>query len=197
MDTLFFLATAAGFTLIPGPNATLIVATSLSHGTRKGLQCSLGISTGVAIHLGIALLSTQWVLTLITESINWMVWMLALTLLYFLVRGVFSRFRTSESAHLSGAMSYTRGLGISLTNPKGVIFFAAFIPPFIDKSLKYWPQAFSLSSLFLLVAIFGDILYALFAGKLSKLAHNVAVRKFLRKHKRLAKYRFKGWLSRW
>lgn len=192
-----FLATAAGFTLLPGPNATLIVATSLSHGTRKGLQCAIGISTGIAVHLGIALLSTQWVLSLITESINWMVWTIGLTALYFAIRAVFSRFRTSESAHLSGAMSYSRGLGISLTNPKGVIFYAAFIPPFVDKSLKYWPQALSLSTLFLFVAICGDMLYAVFAGKLSKLIHGVRFRKFLRRHKRLAKYRFKGWLSRW
>lgn len=197
MDIPLFLISAAGFTLIPGPNATLIAASSLSHGTRKGLQCALGVSVGIAVHLIIALLSTRWVLKFITQDINWPLWVLALALLYFGVRTLFARFKTAESAHLSGSMSFARGLGISLANPKGIIFFATFIPLFIDKSQSYWPQAVLLASLFLVVALCGDILYAVFAGKISKLIHSAVVRKFLRKHKRLASLRFKGWFARW
>jgi len=196
-ETLLFVATSLGFTLIPGPNATLIVATSITHNTKKGIQCALGVSSGIAIHLIIALFSTQVFLNTLMASIDWTIWMLTLVIIYFCVRWLFSRFKSTQRPNLSGAMSYAKGLGISLSNPKGIIFFAALVPPFINKQQAYWPQALTLSSIFLCIALLGDLIYAVFAGEFSRLAHAKSLRKFLKKHRSLAKLRLKGWLSRW
>jgi homoserine/homoserine lactone efflux protein len=195
MDITLFSLTALGFTAIPGPNAALIIATTLAHNAKKGLQAALGINVGVALHLIFALVSTHWLMSFVTESINWFAWMISVLVIYFVIRGLFSRFRTSSKPNLSGAMSFSRALGISITNPKGLIFFALILPPFLDKSGNTHSQSIAFSSWFLVLTLIVDIAYVLFAKNISKLIHHSKTRKFLAKHQRLARYRFKSWLK--
>lgn len=195
MEIVLFIITVLGFTAIPGPNAALIVATALNHGTRKGLQATLGINLGIALQLCFALLGTTWLLTLSIDSINWLAWSFSAVCIYLIFRAVFNRFRTSKKPHLSGAMSFSRALGISLTNPKGLIFFALILPPFLSKGLDHNSQSLMLSAIFLALTLSVDAGYVFFARHLSNLIHHSKLRRFLRRHKKLAKYRFKSWLK--
>src|SRR3546814_6779699 len=68
---------------------------------------------------------------------------------------VSSRRRHTICALVSGV--HTCSLPISLLNPKGILFFAAFLPQFIDHTRPLWPQV-------LVFMITFDVLAALIQG---------------------------------
>ena len=52
---LAYVLTCILITIIPGPTVTLIIANSLTHGTRAGLLNVAGTQLGLAIMLGVLL----------------------------------------------------------------------------------------------------------------------------------------------
>ena len=50
-------------------------------------------------------------------------------------------------------------------NPKGIIFFVAFLPQFINTTDEVAPQLWILSATFVLLATINATAYAVFAGK--------------------------------
>jgi threonine/homoserine/homoserine lactone efflux protein len=59
------------------------------------------------------------------------------------------------------------GLLVALLNPKTTIFFAAFLPQFVDPSAAPMPPTILLGSLFVATAAVTDTIYALAAGSLA------------------------------
>jgi len=62
--------------------------------------------------------------------------------------------------------SFQRGFWISLTNPKTILFFSAFLPQFVTDSSQYGQQIALLSVTFLAIALVLDSSYAVLAGRL-------------------------------
>jgi len=64
-------------------------------------------------------------------------------------------------------------------NPKGIVFFVAFLPQFINTSEATTPQLWILSMTFVILATVNALLYAIFAVNARKLlASSTAQRKF-------------------
>jgi homoserine/homoserine lactone efflux protein len=57
-----------------------------------------------------------------------------------------------------------RGFGVALTNPKTILFFSAFLPPFANPDSAYLPQIAILSACFLLLAVAIDSCYVLLSA---------------------------------
>ena len=76
---------------------------------------------------------------------------------------------TKENVESKGAASFSRGFIVSITNPKTIIFFTAFLPQFVDASLSISFQMTVLSLSFFILALTFDSLYALFAASSKKL----------------------------
>jgi len=53
---------------------------------------------------------------------------------------------------------------VTALNPKGIIFFVAFLPQFINTAESVAPQLWILSSTFVFLATMNAIMYAVFAG---------------------------------
>jgi len=58
---------------------------------------------------------------------------------------------------------------VTALNPKGIIFFVAFLPLFIDTSTNIGHQLWILAITFVVLAAFNATLYAVFAGKARQL----------------------------
>ncbi|MGB6086978.1 LysE family translocator, partial [Parvibaculum sp.] len=67
----------------------------------------------------------------------------------------------------SKARLFRRGYLIGVTNPKPLIFYAAFFPQFINPAEPAAPQLFLLAVTFVVVAVLSDGTYALAAGRLA------------------------------
>lgn len=158
----FDLATLAAFTagvivivLLPGANSLYVATTALRAGTRSGFRAMLGVFTGDAVLMVLAVLSAQ---ALAANPVVYtvLVWAGALYLLWLalgLVRSAVQRI-LAQRAHraepeptenpiqppttpnpiiASPRLSpYRTALVTSLLNPKAILFLASFFVQFID-----------------------------------------------------------------
>ncbi len=53
---------------------------------------------------------------------------------------------------------------VTSLNPKGIIFFVAFFPQFVDPHAPFWPQVLTLQATFLVIAFSSVLVYAAFAS---------------------------------
>ena len=164
---LLYVFIAAGLIIIPGPNVLLIIANSLKHGTRAGLITVAGTSTAMALQLIIVTLGISSILFMVTEWFHWLRWAGALYLIYLGARSLFSRNKAATTPTAARAHHlFTQGFLVSITNPKTLLFFSAFLPQFLVTSSPALPQLILLSATFLGLAIIFDSGYALLSSHL-------------------------------
>jgi threonine/homoserine/homoserine lactone efflux protein len=69
---------------------------------------------------------------------------------------------------------------VTALNPKGIVFFVAFLPQFINPRASVVPQMLVLACTFVVMAVINSTLYACFAASARKLfASPKAQRKFM------------------
>ena len=161
---------------MPGPNILVIVSTTLSAGSRRGLQTVAGTSTTMVFQLSIAALGTSGLLTLLNDGLRWVKWIGVAYLLYLALTS-FRQLAKPSSAEPSALGSFQRGFWVSLTNPKTIFFFSAFLPQFVSAEQGYIAQISLLSVTFWILAVLIDSGYALLSSKLRWLIFNEQAQK--------------------
>ena len=173
----FVLATIV-FVAIPGPNVTLIIANSLSFGARFGLATVAGTNVAIALQLIVVVLGTGSLLIILSEWFSWIRWLGVAYLVYLGLRvlrdGQYMQ-DPKDASPVRPNFVYWQGFLVALTNPKIMIFLAAFFPQFVDPSAPIMAQMMILAITFLFVGALVDSLWALTAGRgssvLSRYAH--------------------------
>jgi len=168
---LAFIGAVTILMLIPGPNVALIVANSVTYGTRYGLITVLGTSTAMVLQLAVTALGMTALLSVMAGLFNWLRWLGVAYLLYLGVRQWLSR--PVDLAHVAAEPKFPgkmfgRGLVVSLTNPKTLFFYGAFLPQFISTGASIGHQLAVLSVTFVVVAVVFDSGWAMLAGRLRK-----------------------------
>ncbi len=162
-----FIVTAIALIVMPGPNVLVIISTSISHGTRRGLQTVVGTSTAMSIQLLIATIGTTWFVESIAEGFEWLRWLGVMYLIYLGIAQLLSLVQKADDKPLvTGRATFSRGFIVSLTNPKTILFFGAFLPQFVSPNGVYINQIIVLSITFLILATLLDSLYAILAGRI-------------------------------
>jgi homoserine/homoserine lactone efflux protein len=165
-----FIAASAILILIPGPNVALIVANSLAHGQRYALMTVAGTSSAMIIQLGLVIAGMT---TMMAEMAHWFTIFKWAGVAYLLYIGI--QYWRMPAADLSVNEDrktktyrsvFAQGFLISLTNPKTLIFYAAFFPQFMTPATPALPQFLLLGATFLLMAVVSDGAYALLAGRI-------------------------------
>lgn len=168
MEIVLFITIALGFTLIPGPNAMLIMSTSVLHGTKRGLQVALGISIAIALQLTLANYFIQGLAALTGSDLQWMKW-IGFTFLAFLFIKSLRQIQTQKSIERpSGKVTLSKGFLLALSNPKSLIFFTAVLLPFAATSKAYKAELGILSIVFWSTVTFCDVNYAIFSAQIKK-----------------------------
>lgn len=151
--------------MAPGPNVLVIVSTSPLAGKARGLQAVIGTGVAMLIQLAVAAIGTTWFLSLLSEGLFWLKW-LGVTYLVFLgINSLYHFFRKARATPPTALGSFQRGFWVSLTNPKTILFFSAFLPQFVTDSTLYLQQIIFLSLCFWILAILIDCAYAVLAAK--------------------------------
>jgi threonine/homoserine/homoserine lactone efflux protein len=160
---LAFIAASAVLILVPGPNVAVIVASSISRGPRYGLLTVAGTSSAMVIQLGVMVLGISGVLTFFANLFEWLRWLGVLYLLYLGVQAWRPAAKSAIEAEQQGKTArqiYMRGFIVSLTNPKTLLFYGAFLPQFVDQSQSRTVQLLILAATFLVIAVCLDSLWA-------------------------------------
>jgi len=179
-----FLLASGTLILIPGPNVGLIVSNSLRHGALAGLSTVLGTTLGIALQLTVVCAGLSPFLMLFTEWFEWVRWMGVAYLIYLGIlqfAGASEEQAPDKSIGPKSGRWVAQGLFIALANPKTMLFFAAFLPQFIDPGHPAGLQWFLLSLSFTGMAFVLDSGYALLAGKVQSSMSHPGARKWFRR----------------
>lgn len=177
-----FILIAAAVIVVPGPNVMVIVATSLAQGRGRGLQTIAGTLTAMAFQLLIAAQGTVLLAQRLSEAFVLLKWIGAAYLIWLgcgRIRAALNADRVDIADMGTATGSFGRGFMVGITNPKTIVFFGAFLPQFTSATQPVGPQIALLSVTFLILAGFFDGLYALAAGRVSELAQQPGVRRWL------------------
>ena len=160
-----FVATCILLGLTPGPNMSLILASTLTSGLRAGLVTLAGTTTGLALLVAGAALGMTSVMVFMSEWFDVIRWVGALYLVYLGARTLWQLRRRAGGLPLplrkAGANLYFEGLLVSLSNPKVLLFLGAFLPQFIDPAADAVLQLSLLAVLFVVVLALVDVCYTL------------------------------------
>ena len=175
---LAFVLAASVLILIPGPNVTLIVANSLTYGARCAFTTIAGATLAQMAQLS---LTVAGMTTVMSAMAGWFDWLRWLGVAYLLWLGV-SMWRSAPAKMVDGATPRERagrlfwqGFVVSLTNPKTLLFYAAFLPQFVDPAVAPMPQFALLSLTLLVISLTFDSSYCLLAGRIRPWLRGAAV----------------------
>jgi threonine/homoserine/homoserine lactone efflux protein len=172
LDTwLIYLLAAVGLSLSPGPNGLLALTHGALHGHTKALYTIFGGALGFVIVIALSMFGIG---ALLKSSLLWLTVMKWLGGAYLVWLGI-QVWRSppiglelSAGATPRGGWSmFRQGALSALTNPKALLFFAAFLPQFIDPARSLWLQFLIMAGTFALVEIATELLIAAFAQRLS------------------------------
>ena len=168
---LIYLAAAIGLSLSPGPNGLLALTHGALHGRRKALYTIFGGALGfvaliAASMFGIGALlkaSLGWLTVLKWAGGAYLVW-LGIVVWRSPPIGV-DLPRTAATRR--GGSLFRQGALSALTNPKGLLFFAAFLPQFIDPARSLVSQFVVMAGTFAATEIATEVLIASMAHRIS------------------------------
>jgi homoserine/homoserine lactone efflux protein len=160
-----FVLSVTALMLIPGPNVALIVAASLARGPKAGLATVAGTCAAMVPQLALTSLGMTVALNEAARAFSVLRW-LGVAYLVWLAFRAFAAPETALALTPERRSSlFLRGLVVSLSNPKTLLFFAAFFPQFLDASAPAPAQLLLLSATFLALAALIDGGWALAAGQ--------------------------------
>lgn len=166
---LAFVVATTILMLIPGPNVALIVANSVAYGSRYGLLTVAGTSSAMVIQLFLTALGLSELLGNMAHVFEWVRWAGVAYLAYLGIRQWMAEpvDLTRQKPQMKSVRAiYLRGFLISLTNPKTLLFFGAFLPQFVaPEQMNFRIQMLLLSATFLLLAVVLDSVWAIGAAR--------------------------------
>jgi homoserine/homoserine lactone efflux protein len=133
---LTYLAATIILSLTPGPGVFSSISSGLHHGFRLGLWNGVGMQAANVAYVAVVALGLGAILLASESLFNAVKWLGVAYLIYLGIvtwRTKPQGFEQDRDDHATTAREiFTRGFLVNITNPKGIIFFAAIFPQFID-----------------------------------------------------------------
>ena len=170
-----FSAAALLVILLPGPLSLLMINNSLSYGVRRsvpaflgGVSASLCLLSASALGMGALLLASvalfqalQVLGALYLFYLAWQSWRSAQT-------ASRSASISLPAANPSGHALFGKAFALGASNPKDILFFAAFLPQFISASQPLAGQLLLMIATWALLDLACKLFYALSARALAR-----------------------------
>ena len=180
---LAFVATSAILLIIPGPTILTVISYSIAQGRRANVPLVAAVALGDSTALVVSLLGLG---ALLATSAFWFTvvkWVGGLYLLYLGVKLLRAGITAAELAAPAAPQSqwtlFVNTYLVTALNPKGIVFFVAFLPQFVDTGTSATRQLWLLATTFVAMATLNASLYAVFAASARRLlASRRAQRRF-------------------
>lgn len=185
-DVYQLIAATMVFLMLPGAGTFCILTSAGKHGVRGGYASVFGIMMGDAILMFLAAIGVAALLSanpLVFKSVQYLG---AAYLAYLGCKLLFAKetVEASPGASYTGVSNLTRGMLVTLINPKAIVFYMAFFPLFIDPATQRGSVTF-----LAMATIISSC--TLFYGSLLVLLGNTAARR-LGKNRRIAAFASKA-----
>lgn len=179
---LAFVGASALLLVLPGPTILTVISYSVAHGRRANAPLVAAVALGDSTALALSLVGLG---ALLAASAFWFTvvkWVGGLYLLYLgiglLRAGASSALPVVDAARPRWQLFANTYL-VTALNPKGIVFFVAFLPQFINPHAAAAGQLWLLAVTFVTLAVLNATLYAVFATSARRLlASPAAQRRF-------------------
>lgn len=163
---LAFAAAAAILIAIPEPTTLVVLGHTLSSGRAMGFVSLIGVAAGDVCAIGLSVLGFSAILSASALAFEILKWLGAVYLVWLgigLWRTPSAALDAAPAARTRAREAILRSFTVTLLNPKGILFFAAFLPQFVDPARPLLPQFVVLTLTFnaLATAIQGGYILAL------------------------------------
>jgi threonine/homoserine/homoserine lactone efflux protein len=169
---LAFTAASSVLLVIPGPTVLLVVSYALGQGWRVALPMAAGVALGDFTAMTLSMLGVGALLAASATVFTLVKWIGAAYLVWLGVK-LWRAGGTLEATPRTDAASATRMLGhawlVTALNPKGITFFVAFLPQFLDPHGDFLTQMLVFEATFLALAFANAFGYALVAARARRL----------------------------
>jgi threonine/homoserine/homoserine lactone efflux protein len=157
IDTLILFALASlALAITPGPTMLLALSNGIAGGMRAAVWGIAGASLGacvliciVAFGLGSLLAASEWLFNAIrVAGVLYLVW---LGIKLWRTQPLDLGAALARAEPRRGHVAFLRSLTVALSNPKTLLFFAAFLPQFISTAHPQGPQYLVLGASFVAI----------------------------------------------
>jgi threonine/homoserine/homoserine lactone efflux protein len=172
---LAYVAASVILLVIPGPTILTVISYSVAHGRRANVPLVAAVALGDSTALVLSLLGLG---ALLAASATWFTvikWAGGLYLIWLGIR----LFRAGLGAEALPAIApavresrrrlFANTWLVTALNPKGMVFFVAFLPQFLNAGRNVTTQLWILSVTFVVLATINATLYAVFAASARRL----------------------------
>ena len=168
---LVYLAAAIGLSLSPGPNGLLALTHGALHGRHKALFTIFGGALGFVVVIALSMFGIG---ALLKASLVWLTVMKWVGGAYLVWLGIQVWRSPPVGIHVGGSAEprpgwslFQQGALSAVTNPKGLLFFAAFLPQFIDPARSLLVQFLIMAGTFAVIEIATEMFIATMAQRIS------------------------------
>lgn len=169
---IFFAISTLLVSATPGSNMLFAFQCGLNHGLRRTLWAMAGLMLGLMILLGASLFGlsiiSRYPVVLDSVKVTGAIYLCYLGVQSWRSNG--DSFGSDIEANGSHWALFRTGIWVSLSNPKAILFFAAFFPKFINFSAPLLPQYVILVIGFYVIETFWQFMYAISGQKLANWA---------------------------
>jgi homoserine/homoserine lactone efflux protein len=156
LDTaLLYFAAALGLSLTPGPNSLLVLTHGALHGHRRTLATVAGGAVGFALLIGLSMAGIGALLQTSAQALTVLKWIGGAYLVWLGIQVWRSPPLRLDldvaAAEASLPTMFGQGLFTAASNPKGLLFFGAFLPQFIDPARELLTQFVVMAGLFIAI----------------------------------------------
>ena len=168
---LLYLLAAIGLSLSPGPNSLLALTHGALCGPRRALYTVLGGALGFFVLIGLSMFGIGALIAATPVALTVLKWAGGAYLVWLGVQvwrappvGLDA---AARAVPRSGASMFRQGALCAATNPKGLLFFAAFLPQFVEPARSLVLQFLVMAGTFVGIEIMTEAVIAGTAHRLS------------------------------
>ena len=172
---LAFTAATTVLLIIPGPTVLLVVSYALGQGLRAALPMALGVALGDFTAMTLSMLGVGALLATSATLFTVLKWIGAGYLIWLGIK-LWRAGGTLDASPRTDAASTLKMMAhawiVTALNPKGITFFVAFLPQFLDPSGDFWMQMLVFEATFIVLAFANVLGYALIASRARTMMRN-------------------------
>ncbi|MDC0611658.1 LysE family translocator [Vibrio sp.] len=173
---LAFVLTASLILIVPGPTIIYVVGQSLKYGNRASVPLSIEVILGDALCIILSLVGLSVFLSVFSAAFIFIKYLGAGYLIYLGVKMFRSGSTVSpqqiDSSDFNSKKLFKDVFLVNALNPKGIVFYSAFMPQFVVPQSNVVYQFSILAVTFLCLAFINVTFYSLLASKTMKLFKN-------------------------
>lgn len=167
---LLYALAAVGLSLTPGPNGLLALTHGALYGAKRTIATILGGSLGFTLVIAISMFGIGALLAASVELLVVLKWLGGAYLVFLGIQVWRSESiadsRQSGRVSVKTAALYRAGLLSAVSNPKGILFFVAFLPQFIDPAGSLLVQFAIMAATFVVIEFIYELLVASLADRI-------------------------------